>query len=114
MLIQHLDAETDALLSGECIHVPANGIYLTGDFFCRTVLCALEDHVLDEMRDTIPGEVFVARTGLQPNPDGNGTNMLHLFGDDGQAVWQCRALNVAIFIHAVFCLLILTHRTSLR
>src|SRR2546423_14953917 len=114
MLIHPLDAKPVPLLGGKSSFVPADGIYLTGDFFCRTVLCALEDHVLDEMRDTIPGEVFVARTGLQPNPDGDGTNMLHLFGDDGQAVWQCRALNVAIFIHDVFCLLILTHRTALR
>src|ERR1700719_3590904 len=34
--------------------------------------------------------------------------MLHLLGDDGQAVRQNRALNIAIFIHDVFCLSILT------
>src|SRR6185312_12565889 len=55
VLIQHLDAEADALLGGEGVHVSADGINLTRDFFCSSMLGTLENHVLDEMRNAIPG-----------------------------------------------------------
>jgi hypothetical protein len=40
--------------------------------------------------------------------------MFHLLGDNGQAVRQNRALNIAIFIHRYFCVSILTHWAGLR
>jgi len=53
---------------------------------CRTVLRAFKDHVLDEMRDAIPLRILIARPALNPNPNRDRADVLHLFGDDGQPV----------------------------
>ena len=86
MLVQHLDVEADAFLGGEGIHVAADGIHLAGDLLRGAVLGALEHHVLDEVRDAVPLQVFVAGAGLDPYPDRGGANVLHLLGDEDQPV----------------------------
>ncbi len=86
MLVQHLDVKADAFLGGKGVHVAADGIDLAGDFFRAAVLRALEHHVLDEVRDAVPLQVFVAGAGLDPDPDRGGANVLHLLGDEDQAV----------------------------
>src|ERR1043165_8954493 len=63
------------------------------------MLGAFEDHVLYEVRDTVPLAVFVSRAGLHPNADRDGAYMLHLFGDEGQPIGHHRASNAAIFLH---------------
>src|SRR5579864_2074517 len=100
MLVEHLDVEADALLGGEGIHIAPDGVHLAGDLLGRSVLRALEDHVLDEMRNAIPMGVFVPRTGFYPYPNGDGADMLHLLRDDGEPVGQDFAMYVAeLFDH---------------
>ncbi len=86
VFVQHLDVEADTFLGGEGVHVAADGVHLARNFLRAAVLRALEDHVLDEVRDAIPLQVFVARAGLDPDPDRGGANMLHLLGDEDQPV----------------------------
>jgi len=48
-------------------------VFEAGNFLGSAMLGPLENHVLDEMGDTIPRQVFVARTSFQPNePDSLG------------------------------------------
>src|SRR5579863_532208 len=99
MLVEHFDAEADALFGGEGVDVAADGIHLTRNFFCRAMLGPFEDHVLDEMRNPVPVLVFVTRAGLDPNPDADGADMLHLFSDDGQPIGQRGASDIAVCVH---------------
>src|ERR1051325_11853497 len=58
------------------------------------MLGPLKDHVLYEMGYAIPWQVFVARSAFNPDADGNGTNVLHFLGEDGQPVGQHCSLDV--------------------
>ena len=49
VFVQDLYVEANAFLSGEGIHVAADGVDLAGDFLRRAVLGPLENHVLDEV-----------------------------------------------------------------
>ena len=88
VLIEHLHVEADALLGGEGIHVAANRIDLAGNVLGGAVFGPFEDHVLDEMGDSIPLRVLVAGPGLDPYSDRDRANVLHLFGENGQPVRQ--------------------------
>jgi hypothetical protein len=99
MFVEHLDAETDALLGGEGINISADGINLTRNFLRSAVFGTFEHHVLDEMRNPIPLLVFIARTGLDPDPDADGADVLHLLGDHGQPVGERSAADIAICVH---------------
>ena len=99
IFVQHLDVEADALLGGEGVHVAADGIDLAGDLLGGAVLGALEDHVLDEVGDAVRLRSLVARAGLEPNTDGSRADVLHLLGDDGEAVRQHLTTNIANFFY---------------
>ena len=99
VLVQNFDVEADAFFGGEGVHVAADGIDLTGDGFGGARFGALEDHVLDEMGDAVPLGRFVAGAGLQPDSDGDGTNVRHLLGDYGQAVRKHLTTDVACFFY---------------
>ena len=71
VLIENLDVEADTFLGSECVHVAADGVHLTSDRFRGAVLGALEHHVLDEVRDSVPFRVFIAGTGFEPDADRN-------------------------------------------
>ena len=60
MFVEDLNAEADALLRSEGIEVAADRIDLTSNVLRGTVLGPFEDHVLDEMRDSVPLLVFIA------------------------------------------------------
>jgi len=98
MFVEHFDVETDAFLGSEGIHVAADGIHLPGNLFGRAMFGPLEDHMLDEMRDAIPVRIFIAGTRLQPYSDGGAADVLHLLGDDDQAMRQDLAANIANFL----------------
>ena len=59
MLVEHLDVEADTFLGGEGVHVAANGVDLTRDFFSGAMLGPFKDHVLDEMGDAVGLGVFI-------------------------------------------------------
>jgi hypothetical protein len=97
ILIEYLHAEADALFGGKGVHVAADGIDLAGNLLGSAVLGAFEDHVLDKMGDAVDLRRLVAGTGLEPNADGGGADVLHLLGDDGEAVGQHLTPNIADF-----------------
>jgi len=99
VFVEYLDVEADAFLGGESVHVAADGIYLAGDLFGGAVGGSLENHVLDEVGDAVCLRRFIARTGLEPDADGSRADVLHLLGDDGEAVGQHLAANVANFFY---------------
>ncbi len=53
MFVEHLGVEADHLLGGESVEITADRIDGTRDVLGRPVRRALEQHVLNEMRDTI-------------------------------------------------------------
>ena len=106
MLVEDLDAEADTFFRGEGVHVAADGIHLASDVLRRTRLCAFEHHVLDEVGDTIPLRIFVARAAFYPNSNRDRTNVLHLLGDQGQPVGEHLTADIAVGIHG---LTIVTH-----
>ena len=97
MLVEHLNGEANAFLGGEGVHVAADGVDLARNFLGGALLGAFENHVLKEMGDAVPFGIFVARTGLQPDTNRGGADVLHLLGDDGKAVGQFLATNIAHF-----------------
>ena len=86
MFIQNFNVEADALFGGERVHVAANGIHLTRNLFRGTRLSAFEQHVFNEMRDAVRFGGFVPRPGLDPDSEGNRTNVTHFLGKDRQTV----------------------------
>src|SRR5204863_5357149 len=64
VLIENLCIEADAFLSGEGVHVAADGVHLAGDIEGGSRLRPFEDHVLHEVRNAIDLRVFMARAGL--------------------------------------------------
>ena len=53
MLVEHLGVEADQFLGGEGVQIAADGIDRARDIFGRAVGGALEEHVLDEVRDAV-------------------------------------------------------------
>src|SRR5271167_3625919 len=115
MFVEHFDVEADAFLGGEGVHIAADGVDLARDFFRGAVFGPFEYHVLDEMGDAVRFGVFVARTRLEPDADGGGADVLHLLGDDGQAVGQLLTTNIADFFgHRDFLIQILLMYTPVN
>jgi hypothetical protein len=63
--------KTDMLLRGKGIGKTANGIEFLGDVESASALCALKEHVFDEMSDPPLERIFVARAGVYPDSGGN-------------------------------------------
>ncbi len=99
MFIQHFNVEADGFLAGEGVHVAADGIHLARNVFGGAVAGALEDHVLDKVRDAVDQRVFVPRAGLDPDAHRHRADVVHLFGEDGEAVGQDLALYIAWFFN---------------
>jgi len=99
MLVENFNVEADALLGGEGVHVAADRIDLAGNGLGGARFRALENHVLDEVRNAVPFGIFVARAGLQPNADRDRTDVRHLLGNDGEAIRQNLTTNAASFFY---------------
>ena len=66
MLVDHFDVVAGALLGGERIELPAERVDLLGDLLGRPGRRALEQHVLDEMRNARVGGALVAGSTGEP------------------------------------------------
>src|ERR1035438_462489 len=100
MLVQNFDIETNRLFTGKGVHVAADRVQLASDIFGAAMSGALEHHVLDKMRDAVDGGIFVARAGLYPDPHRDRTDVVHVFGQDGEPVGQHLASYIAdLFNH---------------
>ncbi len=101
VLVEDLDVEADGFLAGESVDVAADGVDFASDVLGGAVFGALEDHVLDEVGDAIDFGQLVAGAGIDPDAHGDGADVVHALGEDGEAVGECGALNVAFLIHKI-------------
>ncbi len=88
MVIQDLGAVTGGFLSREGIQVAADRVHLLGDRFGGAPPGALEQQVLHEMGHAVQFRGFAARAGLDPDPQGNGTDMRHALGENREPIVQ--------------------------
>ena len=82
------------LLGGEGVEVAANRVRGAGDLLGAAVLRALEEHVLDKMRDAVFLGPLLTRARAQPDADGNGTDRRHRLGEDREPVGKNVFVNV--------------------
>jgi hypothetical protein len=101
MLVQNLHVEADGFFAGEGVEIAADGIHFAGDKLGRARFGALEDHVLDEMGDSVYFRQLVPRTGAHPHSHGYGADVVHLFGQNSEPVGQHGAANISFVIHNV-------------
>src|SRR5206468_7887259 len=80
--------EARGLIRGERVHVPAHGVDGPGDLLGRPRRRALEDEVLDQVRDAPAILRLHPRAGLHPYPHRDGADVGHGLGDDTNAVGQ--------------------------
>ena len=86
MLVEHLDVVAHQLLRREGVQASADGIDGAGDIFSGPAGGALEEHVLDEMRDAVLFMGFAAGAGADPDADGDRTHVGHHLGNDFDTV----------------------------
>ena len=99
MFIQNFNVEADGFLAREGVHVAADGIHLARDVLRSAVAGAFEHHVLNKMGDAVDQRILMPRSGLDPDAHRDRADVIHLFGQDGQAVGQDLALDVAQFFN---------------
>src|SRR6266404_7134838 len=98
MFVEDLDVEADGLLAGERINIAANGIHLPGNLLRSPRGGPLEQHVFNEMRDTVALGHLVARSSLHPDADGDRTNVRHLFAQNNQSIGKNFTFDVSSFV----------------
>ena len=99
VLVQHLDVVAGVFLRRERIELAADRVDRLRDILGRPRPGALEEHVLDKVGDAVQLRLFVPRSGLDPNADRDGADVLHLLGQHNQTVGQHLAPDVAEFFH---------------
>src|SRR5208337_2104248 len=95
VLVEHFGVEANLLLGGESVEHAADGIHFAGDIFGGAAVGALEDHVLQEMSQSVFGGDFAAGAVAHPDADRDGADVLHGLGNDNEAVRENVALDVA-------------------
>jgi hypothetical protein len=86
VLVEHLDVIAGVFLRSERVELPADRVDRLGDVFGGTRAGALEQHVLDEMRDTAALGRFVARSTGQPYADADRTDLRHPLGENPKPI----------------------------
>ena len=86
ILLQHLGVIRGAFARGVSVEVPADRLDLLGDRQRGTAPCALERHVLEEMRDAVDPRRLVPRADIDPQAQGHGRDRVDAVGDDPQTV----------------------------
>ena len=86
VLVEHLDVVAGVFLGGERVELPADRVDRLGDVFGRPRARALEEHVLDEVRDAAALRGFVARPARQPDADADRSNLRHPLGQNAKTV----------------------------
>ena len=86
MLVEDLDVVAGVFFRGERVELAANRIDRLGDIFRRPRGGALEQHVLDEMRDAALVGAFVPRAARQPDADADRAHLSHALGENTKPV----------------------------
>ena len=82
MLVEHLDVVAGVLFRRERVELAANRVDRLRDILGRSRVGALEEHVLDEVRNPAERVGFVARPPRQPHANRHGPNLRHRLGDE--------------------------------
>ena len=86
MLVEHLDVVARVFLRGERVHLAADRIDRLRDVLGAPGRRALEEHVLDEVRDAALLLRLVARAAREPDADADGPHMRHPLGKQPETV----------------------------
>ena len=84
VLVEHLDVVARVFLGRERVELAANRVDRLRDDLRRARVGALEQHVLDEVRDAALGIRLVARAAREPHADRHRSHVRHRFGDQPQ------------------------------
>ena len=93
MLVQYFRVKACVFFARKGVDVAADGVHLNCDLLRASALGAFEHHVLNQVRGASRLRRFSNRAGIHPDPHRNGTDMLHLFINQPNAVWQSRLSN---------------------
>ncbi len=85
VLVEEAGVQVGGLLAGRGIDRGAEAVELLGDLDRRVTRRALEEQVLEEMRDPGLGRGLVAGAGAHPEPERHGSHRGNLLGDDPDA-----------------------------
>ncbi|MNC85040.1 hypothetical protein D3C83_06120 [compost metagenome] len=88
VLVEHLDVIAGVLLRGEGVHLAADRINRLRDVFGRARGGALEEHVLDEMRDAALLLRLVPGAAREPHADADRPNVRHPLREKTEAIRQ--------------------------
>ncbi len=96
MLVEHLQVIAGVFLRREGVDLSADRIDLLGDLLGVARRRALEEHVLDEVRDAGGFRGLVTRTARQPDADGDRADVRHPLGGETDTVGKHGATNVGL------------------
>ena len=102
VLVEDLEVIAGVFLRREGVDLPADRIDLLRYFFCAPSRSALEEHVLDEVRDAGMIGGFVARSARQPDADGDRPNVWHPLGGEADTVGKHGSADIR-FSHVGTC-----------
>lgn len=94
MLIEDLGIEANQFLGRKRVQVAADGIDGAGDILCRAAGGSLEQHVLDEVGDSVLFGRLAPRTGADPDADGDRAYVRHSLRNHTNAVTERSHLDV--------------------
>src|SRR5207245_10047746 len=86
MLVEDLDVVARVLFRGERVELAADRVDRLRDVFSRSRRRALEEHVLDKVRDAAALGGFVPRPARQPYTNADGTDLCPPLGENAEAV----------------------------
>ena len=86
VFVEHLDVVARVFLGREGVELAADRIDRLRDVLGRSGGRALEQHVLDEMRDAAALGGFVPRAARQPHADTDRADLRHPLGEKTEAV----------------------------
>ena len=86
MLVQHLYVIARVLFGGERVHLAADRVDGLGDILGAAGRGALEEHVLDEVRDAALLLRLMTRPPREPHADADGAHVWHPLREETQAI----------------------------
>ena len=88
ILLQHTDEIRRMLARGIGVQMAADAFNFHRDVLGAAAFRALEGHMLQHMGDTVVGDGFITRPGIDPDTNGGGLQSLAAFRDYPQAIGQ--------------------------